>query len=222
MITRALTLLTCLTLCAACTSGSNTKDDVEAAEAPKTMLDVHEVTVTKPDGGAFMTLAADGKVLLEDVDAPVGPGHYTTITADGVATLADGSPFLTLSDDGAVLAASGEPIGVTIAADGTATNADMPKPLIFDENGHMGEPGNMATVEHVGGTDNPRSRRAVAFAFITLFAFASRPETIEAAPAAAPKVMEEGTRSTGRGAGGVGADDPEANPMEDEDPADQM
>jgi hypothetical protein len=224
MITRALTLLTCLTLCAACTN-SAAKDDPNAAETPTTMLDVHEVEVTKPDGGGFLTLRASGEVMLQDENAPLDPGHYTTVNPDGTVTKADGSTFLTLGADGELLEASGEPTGITIAADGTTTHPDMPKPLVFDEKGNMGEPGDMVMVEHVGGSDNPRARRAVALAFMSVFIYASAPEGRGGATEAMPAADQPRTRGVNRGSGGyggVGSDDAEANPMEDEDPADQM
>ena len=95
----------------------------------------------------------------------------------------------------------------------------------------MGEPGDVAMVEHVGGGDAPRSRRAVELAFVSMFIYARGPmgrerlneaamEESTPMPKAAMKLRV--TESIGRGTGGVGKDEAEANPMEDEDSADQM
>ncbi len=180
MITRALILLISVSLCAACSSAPN-PDETDTTETPSTMLDVHEVKVTTPDGKPFLTMSADGKVMLQDPNAPMPAGHYTTVVPDGTVTLADGTPFLTLGADGKVTTATGDDTGITIDEDGTMTNKLMPKPLIFDENGHMGEPGDMAMVEHVSGTDNPRSRRAVGLAFISTFIYVRTAERVDEA-----------------------------------------
>ena len=154
---------------------TQTKPDTTTTEqsAPTEMLEIREVVVAMPDGSPFFTLHEDGRFELTGKNGSFEPGHYTTLSSNGVVTRADsGAVLFTLRKDGTIVTPAGSISPISVYNDGTTINSESPEPLDFDETGNFGQDGKRLQVIRLTQGDSPRFRRAIALAFVSFLIYA--------------------------------------------------
>lgn len=159
--------------------GSRAARPALPAPAPGDVLGLGELELVDVNTRAVVRVLRDGTVEIQRE-----PGKSFRVTVEGKALLPSGDLVLSLDADGTVRRPDGEPLGVRIAPDGTATTREGQQVAIDSHGNLRGGPLGARHVR-VEGAATPGQRRTAMFAMVVLTAPA-KSEPLEPPPPSVP------------------------------------